>query len=85
MFTTIKELYDSHFNFGRTPYEWEASWRASIGESEQKKGKCVISEIQDKLGYLDKAKLSRLPLIQERLPDFKKDAEICVVIPNPIP
>lgn len=75
--------FDRHFdNYGATPYEWESDWRKFIGEAPREEGKYVDLDVKDYDDYLDKAKLSRLPVIQSDLPKptyLRND--IVVIIP----
>ena len=86
MANTIQGNFNSHFNFGATPYDWEADWRQAIGETESERWNYVVSDVTDHYDmdrmYLDKAKLSRLPIIQEPLPMLDAPREdVVAVIP----
>jgi len=71
-----------HFTFGATPYDWEAEWRNQIGESPNEQGEYVDIGVQDDGYYLDKGKLSRLPIIEEPLKfPYPKNPKICLIIP----
>ena len=81
MENTIQENFNSHFKYGGTPYDWEAEWRQQIGETESERSKYVVSDVTDNEWYLDKVKLSRLPIIEESLDLPDPQTDMCVIIP----
>lgn len=76
-------MIERHFNNNGTPYEWEPAWREAIGALESERDIYVnVDTWEDHPNYLDKGKLSRLPIIFEEMPIVTDPRrEVSVVIP----
>ena len=74
-------MLDMHYKFGAKHYDWEPLWRYQIGATPSEQNKYVELGVVDTGIYFDKAKLSRLPIIEEPLTLPDKQSKTCVIIP----